>query len=710
MLQRIQLIIFSVLFLALFFLNVALVESQSLGLILLGFYLGVFGWELGGVLVQSEKAILRWWIGIWMLLSVILILLTLSYYVWQITQTLVHILIFLTPPIILWVTKRFESRSLFFHAHDLWHTRRHRIPHAVWLVATGIIFTLTLFFITLIEYPITDAVRSVWERLPESLLVLFLLATTLIFALLWRGKERAVSLLFVCILLFAGLSIVAFAFPIGFGFDSFIHKATEAHLAEFGTITPKPFYYIGQYALVLFAHHGFQIPIDVADTFLVPLLTALLLPMAWYFSAVHITRKRSIAMLALTGIFLLPLSQFIVTTPQALANLWTLLLILASVPYLLEKEHPRLRILAIASLATALIHPIAGIPALLYFMFLTTDPSRTNPRTPKTNRMVRTGLSIVACIILPLSFVINSLVSGQSLGINWGALNPVGWISTLNFTVFFENRFSPLLDLVYLYGLNTMLILAIIAGFAWLEYRKDLSQRFRALLLMILALCVNYLIMSTLLEFTFLIDYERANYAQRLLPLIQFFLVPLLILGLGHLFVNAKSQPVVLRASILVILIAFTGSSFYMSYPRRDAYETNRGFNVSQSDIDAVRLVESLAEGEPYLALANQSVSAAAIGEVGFHYFGDLFFYPIPTGGALYEYFLAMNESPTREVAREALDLVPQHGDVTTLFFLVNNYWWEAPRIIETAKTTADDWRSLGDGQVYLFRYDLETE
>jgi len=710
MLQRIQLIIFSVLFLALFFLNVALVESQSFGLILLGFYLGVFGWELGGVLVQSEKAILRWWIGIWMLLSAILILLTLSYYLWQITQTLVHILIFLTPPIILWITKRFESRSLFSHAHDLWHTRRHRIPHAVWLVATGIIFTLTLFFITLIEYPITDAVRSVWERLPESLLVLFLLATTLIFALLWRGKERAVSLLFVCVLLFAGLSIVAFAFPIGFGFDSFIHKATEAHLAEFGTITPKPFYYIGQYALVLFAHHGFQIPIDVADTFLVPLLTALLLPMAWYFSAVHITRKRSIAMLALTGMFLLPLSQFIVTTPQALANLWTLLLILASVPYLLEKEHPRLRILAIASLATALIHPIAGIPALLYFMFLTTDPSRTNPRTPKTNRIVRAGLSVVACIILPLSFVINSLVSGQSLGINWGALNPVGWISTLNFTVFFENRFSPLLDLVYLYGLNTMLILAIIAGFAWLEYRKDLSQRFRALLLMILALCVNYLIMSTLLEFTFLIDYERANYAQRLLPLIQFFLVPLLILGLGHLFVNAKSQPVVLRASILVILIAFTGSSFYMSYPRRDAYETNRGFNVSQSDIDAVRLVESLAEGKPYLALANQSVSAAAIGEVGFHYFGDLFFYPIPTGGALYEYFLAMNESPTREIAREALDLVPQHGDVTTLFFLVNNYWWDAPRIIESAKTTADDWRSLGDGQVYLFRYDLETE
>ncbi|MBI4435268.1 hypothetical protein HY630_01210 [Candidatus Uhrbacteria bacterium] len=66
-----------------------------------------------------------------------------------------------------------------------------------------------------------------------------------------------------------------------------------------------------------------------------------------------------------------------------------------------------------------------------------------------------------------------------------------------------------------------------------------------------------------------------------------------------------------------------------------------------------------------------------------------------------------MNESPTRNIAEQALESVPQHGDVTTLFFLVNNYWWDAPRIIETAKTTANDWRSLGDGQIYLFRYDL---
>lgn len=707
MFHRVQLIIFSVLFLALFLGNVAAFQSASLGVVLLGLYVAVFGWEVGGVLVGSEKAILRWWVGIWALLSCILIVLTTSYYLFAIPSEVVLAVVLLTPPVVLWLGKRFPVHTVFHHAHDLWREHRHRLPPIVWLVMACSIFSLALFFTTLAGSSVTDAVRSVWERLPSSLFLLFVLSAGLIFGLLWRGRERAVSLLLVCLLLFAALSVAAIAFPIGFGFDSFIHKATESHLAEFGTITPKPFYYIGQYALVLFAYHGFQIPIDLADTFLVPAITALLLPMAWYFASAHITRKRGVAMLTLTGIFLLPLSQFIVTTPQALANLWTLLLILASVPYLLEKEHPRLRILFLAAVATTLIHPIAGLPALLYFIFLATDPSRTNPRTPKTNRIVRIFLIAFACVVLPLSFVLNSLVSGQSLGINWSALNPLTLLSGLNLSVFFENRFNPLLDLVYLYGLNAMLILVLLAVFAWLEYRRDLSRRFRALLLMVLALTVNYLILSTFLEFTFLIDYERLNYASRLLPIISFFLVPLLILGLGHLFVNVKGQPLVLRACILVALVAIAGSTLYTSYPRRDAYETGRGFNVSQADIDAVHLVESMAEGEPYMVLANQSVSAAAIQEIGFRYWGELFFYPIPTGGELYGHFLAMNEAPNRETAGEALTIVPQHGDVTTLFFLVNNYWWDAPRIIETAKTTADDWRSLGDGQVYVFRYDI---
>jgi hypothetical protein len=600
-------------------------------------------------------------------------------------------------------------KTIFSHAHDLWHEARHRIAPSVWIVCSLAALALAIFFTTISTHPITDSVRSVWERLPPSVFIGLTIACALIFALLIRGRERALSLALLCVFIFAFVSTAAIAFPIGFGFDSFIHKATESHIAQFGTISPKPFYYIGQYALVLFTHHGFSIPIDIADTFLVPFLTALLLPMAWFFASAHITRKRSVAMATMTGLFLLPLSSFIITTPQALANLWTLLLVLACVPYLLEKEHPRLRVLFIAALATLLIHPIAGIPALLFFMFLTTDPSLQNPRMIKLNRIARAFLIIIACVILPLSFVINAAISGQQIKIDWSALNPIAWLGALNFQVFIENHFSPLLDLVYLLGRNTPLLIVLIATLTWIGYRHDLSRRFRALFLTALAILVNYLLMSTALEFTFLINYERSNYAARLLPIILFFLAPLIILGLGHFFVNLKTRPIILRASCLALIVAFAMSNFYLSYPRRDAYEINRGFNVGQADIDAVRVVEDWADGKPYLALANQSVSAAAIQEIGFRYYDGIFFYPIPTGEKMYEYFLAMNESPSRATAFDAINTVSHSENIKTIFFIVNNYWWEAPRIIETAKTSADDWKIAGaGGKAHVFRYDLK--
>lgn len=706
--HRLKLIMFSIAFLAIFLLNFALFSSPVLGGMLLASYLGVYGWETGGVLVPREKAVLRWWIGIWGLLSTQLIVLTASYYLWQIHPMEVLALVVLTPPILLWLGKRLGHKSVFAHARDLWHEREHRIPNQVYTAVALSFFLFLTYFYALAHSPVTDAVRSVWERLPMGIFGIFALATLLIVALLWRGRERAFSLLLTSGLVFAFVSVVAIVFPIGFGFDSFIHKATQLHLAEFGTITPKPFYYIGQYALVLFGHHGFSLPVDLLDTFLVPVLTALLLPMAWYFAAAHIVRKHSIATFTLIGVFLLPLAQFIVTTPQALANLWTLLLVLASVPFLLERERPHIGLLGVFAMSTILIHPIAGIPAVLYFFFLLLSSDQITDRFPTLQKIATVLLALVACVVLPLSFILNGLLSGHTLGINWAALNPLTWLGQLNLSVFFENRFNPLLDFVYLYGLNATLILLLLAGFAWLEYRKDLSRRFRILLVMAVALFVNYLLMSTALEFTFLIDYERSNYATRLIPLAIFFLVPLVILGVSHLFMNLKQQPIVLRASALMLLVAFIVSGFYMAYPRRDAYETNRGFNVSQADIDTVHLIDRLAEDENYLVLANQSVSAAAIQELGFRYFGDLFFYPIPTGGPLYEYFLEMNEVPSRDTVLESLTLVPEDSEITQVYYVVNHYWWEAARLIETAKSTADDWRSVGGGQVYLFQYIIE--
>jgi hypothetical protein len=312
---------------------------------------------------------------------------------------------------------------------------------------------------------------------------------------------------------------------------------------------------------------------------------------------------------------------------------------------------------------------------------------------------------VVAAVGLPASFLVQSIIRKQPLQLHLDSLAPASLVRSLNLDIFFQNRFSPLLDFVYVYGQNVLLILFLMSAFAFVVYRHELSRSFRVLLLMIAILAINYLLLSTVIDFSFLIDYERSNYAGRLLPLMMFFLSPFVILALGHLSINIRTRPVVLKLTLIALVTAIATSSFYLAYPRRDAYVTHHGFNVSQADVDAVYLIDEWAEGKPYMVLANQSVSAAAIKQIGFRYFGNLFFYPIPTGEVMYQKFLAMNETPNQKIVDETLQLIPSDERVRTLFYVVNTYWWESARLIETAKSIADDWKSVG-GSVYVFRFD----
>lgn len=698
--------IFPLLFLALFLLNVYVFASPIIGAILCFTYLSVYGWNMGGVVAGQEKGPIRWWIGSLVLVASLMLILTASYYLFAIPKEFIVLLILLTPPLIGILSHRHTGRSLLEHIHVAWKERKHRIPGSVFLTTAFILFLGSVFIHFIQTRATTDPVRSLWERVDPSLILVFGLMLVLLFGLLARGRERALSLPLVSFILFLFLSLALFIFPLGYGFDSFIHRATEEYLAQYGTISPKPFYYIGQYALVLFLHHGFLLPVQIADVWLVPFLTALWLPLAWYSAAVHITGKNRLSMLTLSGLFLIPLSSFIVTTPQSLSNVFTLLLVLASVPYLFESERPRMWLCGLLALAALAVHPIAGLPAVLFFALLCADPSRAPTSLQKLATGIFFSIIAIASVILPASFLLNAAISKQALAFNLDALNPWKLVQGLRLDVFFENQFNPMLDFAYVTGKNLFLLLIIVSACAWWGYRRELSKRTHALLWMALALAINYLIMKSALDFTFLINYERLNYAERLLPLIAFFLVPFFILGLSHLFANLRSRPLILRAASLVLLSGFALSALYLTYPRRDAYETSRAFNTSASDIAAVHLMESWASETPYLVLANQSVSAAAISEIGFRYYGSLFFYPIPTGDVLYQKFLDMNDAPSRETARAALKLVPMHGDVMTLFFVVNDYWWDSARIVETAKTTADDWRAV-DG-VHIFRYDLD--
>jgi hypothetical protein len=78
-----------------------------------------------------------------------------------------------------------------------------------------------------------------------------------------------------------------------------------------------------------------------------------------------------------------------------------------------------------------------------------------------------------------------------------------------------------------------------------------------------------------------------------------------------------------------------------------------------------------------------------------------MYFYPVPTGGPLYQYYLDMvYKNPDRELAVKAMDLV----GVKKAYLIVNKYWYQSGRIINEAKLTANKWLSIND-EVYIFEY-----
>ncbi|MFH1745348.1 MAG: hypothetical protein ABH881_04270 [bacterium] len=585
-------------------------------------------------------------------------------------------------------------------AETLFEQKKMKLRDVHVILPTFYILLATHAFFILWTSRTTEAIISPWQTVPHLFFFIYALATLILFLIILNNSNKTFQIL-ALIHFFLSFSVAIIVYKIGYGYDSFIHEAALDLINKTGSVDPKPFYYLGYYGLIITIHKITLLPIIWISKLLVPLLAGIYIPLL-SFSFIKKTFNNEIAgNLAILALLFLPFGFFILSTPQSFAYLFLVLVIIFG---LIAESAFDLIVIFLLSLAALLVQPIAGIPAVL---FSTALAIRHNDIEYKKYFYALVFLSSIFAI--PLAFYLfgdkTNATDSAMISVRFNDLfhEFVQWFKPVN-----PNQENFLLNLIYLYSFNIkILIAAIVAAGAWVAIKhKNNCQNFFLYLNMSAALFLSY-IFAKLLPFDFLIYYERSNYADRILFMACFFLFPFIFIAIFAFFDALNKKNNIIKYSFIIFFALLITNSLYISYPRLDNYFNSHGFSVGQYDIEAVQWINKNANSKNYIVLSNQQVAAAALREFGFNKYykvndTEIFYYPIPTGGQLYQYYLDMvYKQPSRTTINVAMSLV----NAEQAYFVLNKYWWASPKIKEEAKIEADSWEEFGDGEVVVFKY-----
>ena len=541
------------------------------------------------------------------------------------------------------------------------------------------------------------SIRTPWPLLPSETLLALALIPLCAWLAAWKANRRWVTTLLIALALVSVAAVSPLLYRIGYGFDGFLHVATERIVLETGTLEPKPLYYMGQYVFVTWLSRFTSLPVEVADRFLVAGALAFL-PLFFLYGRVAARRFEDAALL-----LFLPLAPFVATTPQSFAYVCGVGAVLLSLG---GKVHPAAG-LSMAAWSLA-IHPLAGLP----LAGATVALQWVNVRQERALRSPITWLlTIAAAAAVPLAFLVIS--RGASTGIEWDFSRIIDvrtWTESFVALAPPRNRIALWPDWTALV-LFLAPLLAVAA--ALVAIWRDKEQRHRWIVLTVIGAgtALGGFLMRAAGDFAFLIDYERGNYADRLFLVGLLLVLPAATVGAARWLAKLETAPALSATVALIGLVAWHGAQAHAALPRHDAAAASYGWSVGRGDVEAVRWIDSDAQGAAYTVLANQSVSAAAVRELGFKRYHPstgsgqaLFYYPIPTGGELYQYFL---EAVGREQALEPIREAGQRTAASVVYVVVNDYWWDAERVAEELSTLADKETTTSDGRVRIFRFNL---
>jgi len=760
MYKILKIILLSLLILAII-LNLNWLKSPIAGIILGLPYFLIFGYLLGKIIFKSQEFNWQIILGIFSLLSVYSLISAIIYYFYQLNQLSVSILFTVISITIIILDFRFQNsefgiRNSFSNLIKPHLTSSNLInliksKSLILTITYLILFAIAIY--TLFACQTSEAIRSPWQIIPRAFFIIYFLATLNLLLLLFKNKATSYNfikphitsynLILISLHFFLTTSIALIIYKLGYGFDPFIHQVTESAIFKNGFILPKPFYYLGQYSIVVILAYLFQISTDLIDKLLLPILLSVFLPYiiyknleksfdcpSWPWSGqknlsqiLSLPVRRSFSeggsFLLFPFIFLLlPFGLFIVTTPQALANLFVIIILSLSFLYL--KDKPGLGLSGLASaeavpnpdlsgpklgqdrqipfwylifltLCTLLIHAISGIPILIYLIILWLLQNKN-----KATRIILPIFILASVFALPLSLLINSIISIYKVKIE------IPQSFFLKLPDIFSRQYHYFLDLAYLYKYSIYGLFIIITLLTLYNlYKNHKAKIFLAPLYTFVILIINAILLN-FIQVSFIIYYEQSEFANRIFQLSFYFLLPIVIYGLYLLIKKTSAKPFIYKSFIIIIFALALTLALYLSYPRFDDYDNSKFINVSQADFAAVNFIETNAHGQNYIVLSNQMTSAAALKIFGFsRYYNGNYFYAIPTGGPLYKYFETMiYQSATKQTMEQAMD----YAGVKTAYFVLPTYWSHFTELSAQAQKDADAIYSLED-KIMIFKY-----
>ncbi len=686
----------SFLLLLLLFLNFFYLTNTSIFILTGALYFLFFGLFFGHYFFGRYGILSKIVLGILIMMAYLMIFGSLSYYFFILSNLSIAIILTIVP---MFLGLRLVKYPLIIS----FTCQRFSLQIVVkTILLITYIFLIYKQYIYIVSKVTSLSINSPWQVLSPNLFLLYGFTTLLLILILLLSKN-GINLILISFHYLFSFSIIILIFRLGFGYDPYLHQASEKLIMKTGTFSPKPFYYLGQYSLVVILAKLFNQSVEFFDKLLVPIIAALSLPVVIYQSLKdNFYVKNNIIFTTILSFLLIPFSNFTYTTPQSLANIFVLIIIFLTISFI-NNHFSNFWALFILALATCFIHPLSGLPVMIFVILSGIFYGLTSKNILKNifKNIVFWSITALSCLALPISFWLYTLLKKLDVS-SLEQMTGHNLLINLTPNQIFWPRFINFFDLIYLYfrNVNLMIVAVSLLGLVFVIYYRQLKNYF-LYLVMFFILVINYLIVISYIKFPFL-----ATFSERIFNLSFYFLLPFFIIGIILFLKTLLNYKHIFKPALLIFLAMFLTISFYLSYPRVDKYENFHGYSISDSHLKIVHYIEKNFSHSNYIVLADQSLGAAAIKEYGFKkYYNNEFYYSLPSNikNNIYSDFLEMTKEESDKKA--AAQRAAQKTGVNMVFVVLNDYWGFTDKLIAEHKKLASNWVEVNKGQAFIFQY-----